>query len=98
MNDTSASVPRPSPSMPNGLSTQAKSAVSMGPGASAVLTVVMPPATAAVQPAARQRGPGGAPVGNRSGTRLSKSTNAGKKDQVDNQATKSAAAGGLGRP
>src|SRR5215213_10219621 len=70
----------------------------MGPGARAVLSVVMPPATAAVQPTTRQRGPGGAPVGNSSGTRLSKRTNAGTKAQVPNQATKSDAAGASARP
>ena len=54
--------------------------------------------TAAVQPTTRQRGAGGAPVGNSSGTRLSTSTNAGTKAQVPNQATRSAAAGASVRP
>ena len=46
--------------MPNGLSIQPKSALSMGPGARAVPTAVDAPATAAIQPTFRQPGPGGA--------------------------------------
>ena len=45
------------------------------------------PAAAAVHATTRQRGPGGAPVGNSSGTSASRQTKAGTKVQLPSQAT-----------
>src|SRR4051812_34407295 len=86
-NDASATVPRPTPPTPIGLSIQPKSALSIGPGARALVTAATLPAPAAIQTTLRHPAPGGAPVGNRSGTRPSSRRNAGMNVQVANQAT-----------
>ena len=96
MNDASARVRRPSPPRPSGFVTH--SVFWSGPGLKAVATRVTMPVVTATQPTKRQRGLGGAPVGNSSGTKLNSATRTGIQAQFSTQSATSAVAWGPGSP